>query len=129
MRSTGSAALVEALDELSAERLEGMFGPALLEREAQLIVAANRIAAELARTTRQCELADAADEVYDEFKNLCVWSKSNAGMGSLYRSAHEFIFVYKNGRAKHINNVELGRFGRRPVRQVARAVETTACTG
>lgn len=58
------------------------------------------------------ELADAADEIYDEFKNLCVWSKSNAGMGSLYRSAHELIFVYKHGRAKHINNVELGRFGR-----------------
>ena len=58
------------------------------------------------------ELADAADLVYDELKNVCVWSKSNAGMGSLYRSAHEFIFVYKHGRAKHINNVELGRFGR-----------------
>jgi hypothetical protein len=57
------------------------------------------------------ELADAA-EVYDEFKNLCVWSKSNAGMGSLYRSAHKLIFVYKHGRARHINNVELGRFGR-----------------
>jgi DNA modification methylase len=58
------------------------------------------------------ELADAADDIYTELKNICVWSKSNAGMGSLYRSAHEFIFVYKNGRAKHINNVELGRFGR-----------------
>ena len=58
------------------------------------------------------ELADAADGIYDELKNLCVWSKSNAGMGSLYRSAHELIFVYKHGRAKHINNVELGRFGR-----------------
>jgi DNA modification methylase len=58
------------------------------------------------------ELADAADNAYAELKNICVWSKSNAGMGSLYRSAHEFIFVYKNGRAKHINNVELGRFGR-----------------
>jgi DNA modification methylase len=58
------------------------------------------------------ELADAADDAYTEIKNICVWSKSNAGMGSLYRSAHEFIFVYKNGRAKHINNVELGRFGR-----------------
>ena len=58
------------------------------------------------------ELADAADDAYAELKNICVWSKSNAGMGSLYRSAHEFIFVYKNGRAKHINNVELGRFGR-----------------
>jgi DNA modification methylase len=58
------------------------------------------------------ELADAADEAYTELKNICVWSKSNAGMGSLYRSAHEFVFVYKNGRARHINNVELGRFGR-----------------
>ena len=58
------------------------------------------------------ELADAADDVYAELKNICVWSKSNAGMGSLYRSAHEFVFVYKNGHAKHINNVELGRFGR-----------------
>lgn len=58
------------------------------------------------------ELAEAADDAYAELKNICVWSKSNAGMGSLYRSAHEFIFVYKNGRAKHINNVELGRFGR-----------------
>lgn len=58
------------------------------------------------------ELTDAAEDAYKELKNICVWSKSNAGMGSLYRSAHEFIFVYKNGRAKHINNVELGRFGR-----------------
>jgi DNA modification methylase len=58
------------------------------------------------------ELADAADDAYTELKNICVWSKSNAGMGSLYRSAHELIFVYKSGRAKHINNVELGRFGR-----------------
>jgi DNA modification methylase len=58
------------------------------------------------------ELTDAADDVYTELKNICVWSKNNAGMGSLYRSAHEFIFVYKHGRAKHINNVELGRFGR-----------------
>jgi len=58
------------------------------------------------------ELADAGNDAYAELKNICVWSKSNAGMGSLYRSAHEFIFVYKNGRAKHVNNVELGRFGR-----------------
>lgn len=58
------------------------------------------------------ELADAAEGIYTELKNICVWSKNNAGMGSLYRSAHEFIFVYKSGRARHINNVELGRFGR-----------------
>lgn len=58
------------------------------------------------------ELVDAADDAYTELKNICIWSKSNAGMGSLYRSAHEFVFVYKSGRGKHINNVELGRFGR-----------------
>jgi DNA modification methylase len=45
-------------------------------------------------------------------KNLCVWAKNNAGMGSLYRSQHELIFVFKNGSANHINNVELGKHGR-----------------
>ena len=58
------------------------------------------------------ELLDAALEPYSELKNLCVWSKTNAGMGSLYRSQHELVFVFKNGTAPHINNVELGRFGR-----------------
>jgi len=45
-------------------------------------------------------------------KNICVWVKNNAGMGSLYRSQHEFIYVFKNGTAEHINNVELGKHGR-----------------
>jgi DNA modification methylase len=53
-----------------------------------------------------------AAKPYSEFKNLCVWTKTNAGMGSLYRSQHELVFVMKNGTAPHINNVELGRFGR-----------------
>lgn len=47
-----------------------------------------------------------------EFKNLCVWAKDNGGMGSLYRSQHELIFVFKKTGAKHINNVELGKHGR-----------------
>src|SRR5260370_29444162 len=58
------------------------------------------------------EVLEAAETPYSELKNLCVWSKSNAGMGSLYRSQHELVFVYKNGTKPHINNVELGRFGR-----------------
>jgi DNA modification methylase len=49
---------------------------------------------------------------YQELKNLCVWAKTNAGMGSLFRSAHELVFVFKNGRAPHVNNVQLGRYGR-----------------
>ena len=58
------------------------------------------------------EVLEAADGPYSELKNLCVWSKTNAGMGSLYRSQHELVFVFKNGTRPHINNVELGRFGR-----------------
>ena len=58
------------------------------------------------------EVMEAAAKPYSEFKNLCVWTKTNAGMGSLYRSQHELVFVMKNGTAPHINNVELGRFGR-----------------
>jgi DNA modification methylase len=44
--------------------------------------------------------------------NLCVWVKSNGGMGSLYRSRHEFVPVFRNGKGSHTNNVQLGRFGR-----------------
>lgn len=58
------------------------------------------------------EMSYAGADVYDELKNICVWNKTNAGMGSLYRSKHEFIFVYKNGKDKHINNIELGVHGR-----------------
>ena len=61
---------------------------------------------------RHVEEISRAGHVYDEFKNICVWNKTNAGMGSLYRSKHEFIFVYKNGEQKHINNIELGSKGR-----------------
>ena len=53
-----------------------------------------------------------AGEVFTQLKNICVWVKNNGGMGSLYRSQHEFVFVFKNGSAAHINNVELGKHGR-----------------
>jgi 16S rRNA G966 N2-methylase RsmD len=58
------------------------------------------------------ELMAAGRAVYGELKNLCVWVKDNAGMGSLYRSQHELVFVFKHGRNGHRNNVQLGRFGR-----------------
>ena len=54
-------------------------------------------------------------EVYDDLLNICVWNKSNAGMGSLYRSKHEMVFVYRVGDAPHTNLVELGRHGRNRV--------------
>jgi DNA modification methylase len=49
---------------------------------------------------------------YSELKNVCVWVKHNAGMGSFYRSQHELIFVFKAGRGPHRNNIQLGRYGR-----------------
>ena len=58
------------------------------------------------------EVLAAARGTYAELKNLCVWSKTNGGMGSLYRSQHELVFVFKAGTAPHVNNVELGRHGR-----------------
>jgi len=54
----------------------------------------------------------AGNQIYSELKNICVWNKTNSGMGSLYRSKHEFIFLFKNGRGPHINNIELGKHGR-----------------
>ncbi len=58
------------------------------------------------------EILSAGQEVYTELLNLCVWAKSNGGMGSFYRSAHELVFLFKNGTASHRNNIQLGKFGR-----------------
>ena len=58
------------------------------------------------------ELIEVGGEIYGARLNICVWVKPNGGMGSLYRSKHEFIFVYRIGDAPHMNNVELGRHGR-----------------
>ena len=58
------------------------------------------------------EMLAAGRKVYSELKNLCVWNKTNAGMGSFYRSKHELVFVWKSGTAVHSNNFELGQHGR-----------------
>ncbi|MCB2107346.1 MAG: ParB N-terminal domain-containing protein [Rhodobacteraceae bacterium] len=57
-------------------------------------------------------LLGAMRQIYSRFMNLCVWNKTNAGMGSFYRSKHELIAVFKNGIAPHINNFNLGQYGR-----------------
>lgn len=58
------------------------------------------------------EMLAAGENTYGEPKNLCIWVKNNGGMGSLYRSQHELVFVFKSGASPHINNVELGKHGR-----------------
>lgn len=58
------------------------------------------------------QLLNATGPIYDEQLNLCVWNKPRPGMGSFYRSKHELVFIFKKGRAPHLNNVQLGRNGR-----------------
>lgn len=58
------------------------------------------------------ELCTASGTLGLSHLNLCIWAKTNGGMGSLYRSGHELVFVFKKGTAAHVNNVELGKHGR-----------------
>ncbi len=58
------------------------------------------------------DISTVSGVVYGDLLNMCVWNKSNAGMGSLYRSKHELVFVYRVGAAPHFNAVELGKYGR-----------------
>jgi DNA modification methylase len=58
------------------------------------------------------EIISAARDRYGSFLNLCVWNKTNGGMGSLYRSKHELVLVFQVGDVGHCNNVKLGKYGR-----------------
>lgn len=58
------------------------------------------------------EMLDAAQPIFGELRQLCVWAKDNGGMGTFYRSQHELVFIFKKGNAPHINNFELGQHGR-----------------
>lgn len=49
---------------------------------------------------------------YTELKNIAVWNKLIGGMGTLYRSQHEMIPIFKNGKSKHQNHIQLGKNGR-----------------
>lgn len=58
------------------------------------------------------EVLAAGKTAYGSLLNLCIWAKDKGGMGSFYRSQHELVFVFRNGKASHRNNVQLGKFGR-----------------
>lgn len=58
------------------------------------------------------ELLIAGTAAFSELKNLCVWNKTNGGMGTFYRSKHELVFVFKKGNKPHTNNFGLGDTGR-----------------
>jgi DNA modification methylase len=58
------------------------------------------------------ELLSATKGCYSSLINDCIWVKSNPGLGSLYRSQYECVFVFKVGEKPHRNGVEFGRHGR-----------------
>jgi DNA modification methylase len=65
-----------------------------------------------ARWRHMAELLAAGEQVFAALKNLCVWNKTNGGMGTFYRSKHELVFVFKVGSAPHLNTFGLGDTGR-----------------
>jgi hypothetical protein len=84
--------LQAALDALAGDDLSPLFGAALLDRLRPLLVAQNRLAAEVARTVRECELSGAAE--VDGLKTMTSWLR---GHGHL--SATEAARVVRTGRA------------------------------
>ena len=58
------------------------------------------------------EMLAAGLACYSEFKNLYIWNKSTAGMGSFYRSKHVMVFVWKKDLAPHSDTFALGQYGR-----------------
>ncbi len=75
------------------------------------------------------ELLTAGDAVGLGLQNICVWNKNNGGMGSLYRSKHELVCVFKSGTARHVNNIELGKHGRYRTNVWEYAGVNTFCKG
>ncbi|MFD0916870.1 site-specific DNA-methyltransferase [Pseudahrensia aquimaris] len=101
---------VEASGEMSKEQFTEFLTTTLGTAAAQLKDGA--IAYVCMDWRHMPELLAAGDWVFDELKNLCVWNKTNGGMGTFYRSKHELIFVFKKGVAAHTNNFGLGENGR-----------------
>jgi DNA modification methylase len=58
------------------------------------------------------EMFDASAGVLHKLKNLIVFAKCNAGMGSFYRSQHELILAFQLSEGEIINNFGLGEGGR-----------------
>jgi DNA modification methylase len=58
------------------------------------------------------DLVHVGRELFDQHLNVCIWAKSNGGMGSFYRSAYEMCAIFKKGKKRHVNNIQFGRLGR-----------------
>jgi hypothetical protein len=79
--------LMAALERMAGVELTGLFGPALLERLGELLRMQNRLAAELARTVRQCELTGAAE--FHGLASMASWLRGHARLSP--RAAKELV--------------------------------------
>jgi hypothetical protein len=84
--------LSSAVDALAADDLHVMFAPQLLDRLGELLRIQNRLAAEIVRTVRECELTDAAE--FDGLKSMAAWLRGHARLSA--RAATELVHT---GRA------------------------------
>jgi hypothetical protein len=84
--------LQSALDALVGEVLDGMVAPQLLDRTSMLVRARNRIDAELARTARRAELAQAPE--HDGVKSMASWLRGHLRLS--HAAANQIV---RNGRA------------------------------
>lgn len=100
----------EASGEMSAEQFTAFLSETLQNGAA--VCCEGAIAYVCMDWRHQRELLDAATPIFSELKNMCVWVKTNAGMGTFYRSQHELVFVWKVGNTSHLNNFGLGDTGR-----------------
>jgi DNA modification methylase len=101
---------LQASGELNTEQFEGFLSNALQSLRQSL--RAGAVAYVCIDWRHLYELLSAGRHCGLPVLNICVWAKTNAGMGSLYRSQHEMVVVFRSGEGQHENNVELGRHGR-----------------
>src|SRR3954451_9306338 len=102
---------MSALDGLAADDLHRLPSAELLDRVAELVRARNRIDAELARTVRRAELAQAPE--HDRLKTMACWLRGHARLspaaaGQLVRNgrALEFLPAVAAGSAAGLINAE-----------------------
>jgi DNA methylase len=112
VRSSGTShrEFVEASGEMSEEQFTDFLGRFL--QHTKRVTDDGAIIYVFIDHAHSLELQVAAYPFFGKQKNLCVWAKDAAGMGSFYRSQHELVYVFKNGTAPHINNFNLGEKGR-----------------
>jgi DNA modification methylase len=101
---------VEASGEMTSEEFEAFLTAVIIAMTSVCVDGAIVMTAMDWRHMKEMIAAGAAANL--TLNNLCVWVKSNGGMGSLYRSQQELFFIWRLGTAPFVNNVNLGADGR-----------------